>query len=39
MAQAGGASSEGIVRYTGVFDCFIRMPQVAPSQCAVDDER
>jgi len=28
MAQAGGASTEGIVRYEGVVDCFRRMPQI-----------
>jgi hypothetical protein len=28
MAQAGGASTTGIVQYTGVVDCFVRMPQL-----------
>lgn len=28
MAQAGGVSTEGVVQYTGVVDCFIRMPQL-----------
>ena len=27
MAQAGGVATEGVVQYTGVLDCFIRMPQ------------
>lgn len=28
MAQAGGTKTEGMVRYTGVIDCFVRMPQL-----------
>jgi len=28
MAQAGGVSTEGVVQYTGVVDCFVRMPQL-----------
>ena len=28
MAQAGGTTTEGVVLYTGVVDCFIRMPQI-----------
>ena len=28
MAQAGGTATEGVVLYTGVVDCFIRMPRI-----------
>ena len=28
MAQAGGAGSDGMVRYTGVLDAFMRIPQI-----------
>ena len=28
MAQAGGAVTEGVVKYRGVVDCFVRMPQL-----------
>ena len=28
MAQAGGVATDGVVQYTGVIDCFIRMPQL-----------
>ena len=28
MAQAGGVETVGVVQYTGVLDCFIRMPQI-----------
>ena len=28
MAQAGGRSTSGIVQYSGVLDCFLRMPQL-----------
>ena len=27
MAQAGGVQTAGVVQYTGVVDCFLRMPR------------
>ena len=28
MAQAGGVQTAGVVQYTGVLDCFVRMPRL-----------